>query len=106
GVETSIPKKEVVALSLFLEEIPAVQPIGTPGYGAKSRATRAIGISDTADYVTARLKRDDPALAEKVVRGEITPNAAARRLLRCVTVCRVAGVWGCGGVWVCPGCGG
>jgi hypothetical protein len=31
-----------------------------------------------ADYITARLKRDDPELAERVVRGEVTPNAAAR----------------------------
>jgi hypothetical protein len=28
--------------------------------------------------VVARLKRDDPALAERVVCGEVTPNAAAR----------------------------
>ena len=33
---------------------------------------------DSAEYVVSRLKRDDPELAEKVVRGEITPNAAAR----------------------------
>lgn len=34
--------------------------------------------ANTSTHITARLKRDDPALAEKVVRGEITPNAAAR----------------------------
>lgn len=32
----------------------------------------------SADYLTARLKRDNPALAEQVVRGELTPNAAAQ----------------------------
>lgn len=32
----------------------------------------------TAQHVVKRLKRDDPELAERVVRGEITPNAAAR----------------------------
>lgn len=36
------------------------------------------GRPDTADKVTARLKRDDPKLAQRVVNGEITPNAAAR----------------------------
>ena len=30
-----------------------------------------------ATYVVARLKRDDPALAAQVVKGTITPNAAA-----------------------------
>lgn len=33
---------------------------------------------DSSERVVARLKRDDPGLAEKVVRGEVTPNAAAR----------------------------
>jgi hypothetical protein len=33
---------------------------------------------DRAEHIVARLKRDDPELAEKVVRGDITPNAAAR----------------------------
>jgi hypothetical protein len=33
---------------------------------------------DNSEYVVSRLKRDDPALAERVVRGEVTPNAAAR----------------------------
>ena len=34
--------------------------------------------SDTTERTVRRLKRDDPELAEKVVRGDITPNAAAR----------------------------
>lgn len=33
------------------------------------------GTSD--DYLTARLKRDDPELAEKVIRGEVSAHAAA-----------------------------
>lgn len=33
---------------------------------------------DTAERTVARLKRDDPALAERVVNGELSPNAAAR----------------------------
>lgn len=32
----------------------------------------------TADATVARLKRDDPELAERVVNGELTPHAAAR----------------------------
>jgi hypothetical protein len=32
----------------------------------------------TTDNLVARLKRDDPGLAERVIRGEITPHAAAR----------------------------
>jgi hypothetical protein len=33
--------------------------------------------SDTATYTTARLKRDNPALAAKVINGELSPHAAA-----------------------------
>lgn len=33
----------------------------------------------TSDSILARLKRDDPATAEKVVNGELTANAAARQ---------------------------
>lgn len=29
--------------------------------------------------MVSRLKRDDPTLAERVIRGELTPNAAARQ---------------------------
>lgn len=45
--------------------------------------------NDDNTYLIARLKRDDPALAQQVVDGEITPNAAAieagyrKRYVRC-----------------------
>jgi hypothetical protein len=42
----------------------------------QGRDTTLIGRG--ADYVVARLKRDDPGLAEKVVLGEVTSEAAAR----------------------------
>jgi len=38
----------------------------------------SVGRPDSAEKVVARLKRDDPELAERVVSGEVTPNAAAR----------------------------
>lgn len=54
---------------------PAVQ--AGPGRGHKTlRDTK--GFEDTADRVVARLKRDDPDLAKKVIANEVTPNAAAR----------------------------
>jgi hypothetical protein len=63
-------------------EIQVAFPVGTPGHGPNVRATpiRASNSSnaDTERRVIARLKRDDPALADRVVRGEVTPNAAAR----------------------------
>lgn len=67
---------------LLLEEIPAVQQVGSPGQSSNVGATniRATTSANTADYVTARLKRDAPELAEKVIRGELTPNAAARQM--------------------------
>jgi len=68
---------------LLLEEIPVVLPNGGNRRSEEfqSRATRLnLSTADTADYVTARLKRDAPELAEKVIRGELTPNAAARQM--------------------------
>lgn len=55
-------------------EIPAALPIGRP---AEKQCATSIN-TGTAHHVVKRLKRDDPELAEKVVRGEVTPNAAAR----------------------------
>jgi hypothetical protein len=65
--------------SLLLAEIPAIaSPQGGRPGRENIRATDVLGHEDTASRVVARLKRDDPELAEKVVRGEVTPNAAAR----------------------------
>lgn len=58
-------------------DIPAAGPVGRPTRN-KGSATTIIQQRDTAAGITARLKRDDPELAESVVRGEITANAAAR----------------------------
>lgn len=62
------------------EKIKALGPVGAPGHKANAGDTNISSLSSAndADYVVARLKRDDPDLAEKVVRGEVTPNAAAR----------------------------
>lgn len=59
--------------TLLLEEIAPALPVGRPN----ERATFIVGRSDTAEKITARLKRDDPELAERVVTGEVTPHAAA-----------------------------
>lgn len=45
------------------------------GHGA-TRSTTSEGL--TADSILARLKRDNPDLAQRVIDGEITANAAAR----------------------------
>lgn len=62
---------------LLKEEIAPAHEARRPRQGENLRGTK-VTESDTADYVVARLKRDDPTLAEQVVRGEITANAAAR----------------------------
>lgn len=55
------------------EDVPAARP-------ARKKDASGDGITrkQSADHVVARLKRDDPVLAEQVVKGEVTPNAAAR----------------------------
>lgn len=56
-------------------EIPASS---RPGDVGRSRgATTPIPHQSEADGILARLKRDDPELAARVVDGEVTPNAAA-----------------------------
>jgi hypothetical protein len=61
-----------------------IQPLAKPGEVGRGRirdggTNSNVTQSNHAEYVVARLKRDDPALAERVVNGEITANAAARQ---------------------------
>lgn len=65
---------------LLKEEIP-----GGSKKGHKTKRTTLNGIddligpqSDTVERTMRRLKRDDPALAEKVVKGDVSAYAAAR----------------------------
>lgn len=67
---------EPLARSLLYEELPKARRHGRPSLEEKECVTSFN--TGTADHVVRRLKRDDPVLAERVVRGEITPNAAAR----------------------------
>ena len=61
--------------ALLKSEIPAAQATaGRPPEGNGS----ATPIRDhTADSILARLKRDDPDTAQKVITGELSANAAA-----------------------------
>jgi hypothetical protein len=57
---------------LLDEDIPkANQP------GGNVRQVSATQEKRNADAITARLKRDDPELAEQVMAGRLTANAAA-----------------------------
>jgi hypothetical protein len=59
-----------------------VQPAAAQGEIGRGRVrdcgTNSNAKPDRVEHVIARLKRDDPALAERGVNGEITANAAAR----------------------------
>lgn len=64
---------------VWRDEVPVARRNGEVGNGRSSfRATKATGGTDTADSILARLKRDNPDLAERVIRGELSANAAAR----------------------------
>jgi hypothetical protein len=58
-----------------------IKALGPPQGGRPRKenqgATQVFTHNTTLDFI-ARLKRDDPGLAKRVVAGEITPNAAAR----------------------------
>lgn len=67
--------------ALLDEEISAAPSHGEVGKGRGLRDCDTISKPDRQDrreHVIARLKRDDPDLAGRVVGGEITANAAAR----------------------------
>lgn len=65
---------------VWRDEVPVAHKNGEVGNGRSSsggtRATQNDGF--TADSILARLKRDNPDLAQQVINGEITANAAAR----------------------------
>lgn len=63
---------------LITEDVAPARGVGRPELTANVRATN-INRSDSGDYVVARLKRDDPELAERVANGEVTRHAAARQ---------------------------
>lgn len=58
-----------------------IEPLGPPKVhtGASSVGQRTVGETASTDYEIARLKRDHPELAEQVVRGDLTPYAAAKQ---------------------------
>ena len=57
------------------DEVPAANRNGRPIQNLRGTKVKE---SDTSDTVLARLKRDDPETAQKVINGELTANAAAR----------------------------
>ncbi|MGH3546826.1 MAG: hypothetical protein ACRDQU_01585 [Pseudonocardiaceae bacterium] len=62
---------------LLGEDISGAEPHGGSRKAGQGSGTTLTG-ERGSDYFTARLKRDDPELAARVVNGEITPSAAAR----------------------------
>lgn len=58
-------------------EVPAARKHGEIGNGRSRDGVPNSTEANTADYLLARLKRDRPDLAEQVVAGEKSPNAAA-----------------------------
>lgn len=62
------------------QALPAVHAGPGRGHKTSSDTTGFDGVVGRGtEYVVARLKRDDPALAKRVINGEITANAAARQ---------------------------
>lgn len=60
--------------------VPAAPAHGEVGRGRdRESGTHSISERRDADSILARLKRDDPALAEQVIAGDLTANAAALR---------------------------
>jgi hypothetical protein len=80
SVERIAERMQTMRAAVETELLAGIPAMGRPKVhtGDSSRDTRSVGMADTQERVVARLKRDDPELAEKVVRGEVTPNAAAR----------------------------
>ena len=67
---------------VWRDEVPVARRNGTNQHSSPSGSSGTQPTSATrrndADSILARLKRDNPDLAQRVIRGEITANAAAR----------------------------
>lgn len=63
---------------MLAEDVQPVAGVGRPSAG-NVRDTNITERQDDSTYVLARLKRDDPALAQEVIEGAISANAAAIR---------------------------
>jgi hypothetical protein len=80
GLESSIDellvycRKRKDVQSLILAEIGAIAAQGRPGKGSD---TTFFDDGRGSTYTLKRLKRDHPALADRVVAGELSANAAA-----------------------------
>jgi hypothetical protein len=64
------------------EDIQPLAKHGTNQHGDSCGDNRVMSTGrqgNSRDYVIARLERDDPELAQRVKRGEITPTAASRQ---------------------------
>ena len=59
------------------EAIPPARAHGGDRKSDQVSDTKLISEQPDASYVVARLKRDDPDIANAVINGTITPNAAA-----------------------------
>lgn len=83
-----VPPKELLAVLQSHDETALLAQVrselggelaenGTNQHSAGVRDTKPIERKDDATYVTARLRRDHPALAEQVLAGSLSANAAA-----------------------------
>jgi hypothetical protein len=58
---------------------PDLNPLGSNQHSEASREnksdTRGIGVSDTAEYAIAKLRKDRPDIHARVLAGELSPNA-------------------------------
>jgi hypothetical protein len=83
GLESSVDdllafcRKSPDTQALIREAVSAGPANGEVGNGRSSDNVRPTQHGNAATYTLRRLKRDAPALAEKVVRGELSANAAA-----------------------------
>ena len=86
-VSSSTPPKRATAFGrddlrervegLLRADIPPARAHGDDRKSDQVSDTKLISEQPDASYVVARLKRDNPEIANAVINGTITPNAAA-----------------------------
>ncbi len=85
GLGTTIGKLEVWVKAEMPDLLPILKDSKIPGLAehggerekGQVRITNMNKQTDTADYILARLKRDNPTLAQRLIDGEVTANEAA-----------------------------
>lgn len=79
GAPISAEEARRAALSALAQKVPELSKNGTNRFSDRSRLPRPISEGTTSEYLVARIKRDRPDIAERILNGEFKSVSDAAR---------------------------